>query len=74
RANFKRISSQNSNAVDGAARQIDEGRPVVEFPTVRDTVHGLGLGFVFSETSECKLTLMQEFYSNWNTTLGHSTK
>ncbi|MCE3052384.1 hypothetical protein HAX54_052464, partial [Datura stramonium] len=34
---------------------IDESRFVLEFPTVQDKVHELGLGYIFAEPKECNL-------------------
>ncbi|MCD7445833.1 hypothetical protein HAX54_000072, partial [Datura stramonium] len=52
---------------------IDEGRLALELPTIRDTFCELGLGYVFAELEECNLTLVREFYANWNTSYGEST-
>ncbi|MCD9639978.1 hypothetical protein HAX54_024989, partial [Datura stramonium] len=52
---------------------IDEGRLTFEFPTISDTVHELGQGYVFPEPEECNLTLVRKFYENWNTSYGEST-
>ncbi|MCD9638943.1 hypothetical protein HAX54_023166, partial [Datura stramonium] len=53
---------------------IDEGKLAMEFPTIRDSVFCLGLGFMFSKLSKCNLTLVREFYANWNATHGSSTR
>ncbi|MCD9638302.1 hypothetical protein HAX54_022177, partial [Datura stramonium] len=34
-----------------------EGHLALEFPTIHDTIHKLGLGYVFAEHEECNLTL-----------------
>ncbi|MCD7472811.1 hypothetical protein HAX54_014180, partial [Datura stramonium] len=36
---------------------IDEGHLALEFPTILDKVRELGLGYIFSKTEECNLTL-----------------
>ncbi|MCE5165882.1 hypothetical protein HAX54_012838 [Datura stramonium] len=53
---------------------IDEGRIVLEFPTIRDKLYELGVGYIFAELDECNLTLVREFYSNWDTSFGESTE
>ncbi|MCD7466150.1 hypothetical protein HAX54_002574 [Datura stramonium] len=37
---------------------IEEGRLVLDFPTIRDTIQELGRGYVFAEQEECNLTLL----------------
>ncbi|MCE0481251.1 hypothetical protein HAX54_038846 [Datura stramonium] len=37
---------------------IDEGRLSLEFLTIYDTIHELGLGYMFVEPEECNLTLL----------------
>lgn len=32
------------------------------------------LGYVFAELEECNLTFVREFYANWDTSFGESTK
>ncbi|MCE3215660.1 hypothetical protein HAX54_003145, partial [Datura stramonium] len=54
--------------------RIDEGILSLEFPTIRDKVRKLGLGYIFVESEECNLTLVSEFYANWDTSFGESTK
>ncbi|MCD7469290.1 hypothetical protein HAX54_008221, partial [Datura stramonium] len=49
---------------------IDEGHLALEYPTILE----LGLGYVFAELEECSLTLMREFYSNWDTSFGERKK
>ncbi|MCE2056068.1 hypothetical protein HAX54_044007 [Datura stramonium] len=46
---------------------IDEGCLGLEFPTIWDNIRELGLGYSFSKQEECNLTLVREFYANWNT-------
>ncbi|MCE2055061.1 hypothetical protein HAX54_041871, partial [Datura stramonium] len=53
---------------------IDEGRLALEYPTIRDTIRELGLGYVFAEPEECNLTFMRELYANWDTSFGEITK
>ncbi|MCD7467713.1 hypothetical protein HAX54_005313 [Datura stramonium] len=54
---------------------IDEGCLALEFPTIRDSILELGLGYVFAEPEECNLiTFVRKFYANWNTSCGGSTK
>ncbi|MCD9642380.1 hypothetical protein HAX54_029187, partial [Datura stramonium] len=36
---------------------MDEGLLALEFPTIWDKVHELGLGDIFTESEECNLTL-----------------
>ncbi|MCD7466696.1 hypothetical protein HAX54_003638 [Datura stramonium] len=53
---------------------IDEGLLVLEFPNIRDNLHKLGVGYIFVELEECNLTFVREFYVNWDTSFGESTK
>ncbi|MCD7451598.1 hypothetical protein HAX54_012759 [Datura stramonium] len=43
---------------------IDDGFLALEFPTICEKVHELGLGYVFVEPEECNLSLVREFYAN----------
>ncbi|MCD7473429.1 hypothetical protein HAX54_015296, partial [Datura stramonium] len=54
--------------------RIDEGRLALEYPIIDDIIHVLRLGYVFLEPKECSLTLVREFYANWDTSFGESTK
>ncbi|MCD9642327.1 hypothetical protein HAX54_029038 [Datura stramonium] len=53
---------------------IDEGRLAREFPSIKDKLRELGVGYIFAEIEECNFTLMREFYTNWDTSFGESTK
>ncbi|MCD9638390.1 hypothetical protein HAX54_022331, partial [Datura stramonium] len=53
---------------------IDESRLALEFPVVRDKLHKLGVGYIFAKLEECNLTLVREFYENWDTLFGERTK
>ncbi|MCE3214988.1 hypothetical protein HAX54_000495, partial [Datura stramonium] len=39
-------------------------RVELEFPTICDTVHELGLGYVFAKPKKCNLTSSEGFYEN----------
>ncbi|MCE3050359.1 hypothetical protein HAX54_047051, partial [Datura stramonium] len=39
-------------------------------PKIRE----LGAGYIFNEPERCNLTLVREFYANWDTSFGESTK
>ncbi|MCD9637603.1 hypothetical protein HAX54_020981, partial [Datura stramonium] len=53
---------------------IDEGHLELEFSAIRDKIHELGVGYSFNEPERCSLTLVREFYTNWDTLFGESTK
>ncbi|MCD7464617.1 hypothetical protein HAX54_053111, partial [Datura stramonium] len=53
---------------------IDKAFLALEFPTIRDKVRELGLGYVFAKPEECNLALVREFYAYWDTYFGESTK
>ncbi|MCD7447527.1 hypothetical protein HAX54_031023 [Datura stramonium] len=53
---------------------IDEGRFALEFPTIRDKVRELGLGYIFAEPKESNLTLVRKVYENWDTSFGKSNE
>ncbi|MCD7467109.1 hypothetical protein HAX54_004367, partial [Datura stramonium] len=53
---------------------IDEGCLTLEFPTIRDKVHQLGLGYIFAKLEECNLILVREFYAYWDTYFGESNE
>ncbi|MCD9638150.1 hypothetical protein HAX54_021924 [Datura stramonium] len=53
---------------------IDEGHLAQEFPTIRDKLRELGVGYIIAEPQECNLILVREFYANWDTSFGESTK
>ncbi|MCD7448438.1 hypothetical protein HAX54_042235, partial [Datura stramonium] len=46
----------------------------LEFHIIRDKVCELGLGYIFAKPKECILTLVREFYANWETFFGEITK
>ncbi|MCD7458529.1 hypothetical protein HAX54_038500, partial [Datura stramonium] len=46
------------------------GLLALEFPTIRDKVRQLGLGYIFLEPEECNLTLVREIYANCDTSFG----
>uniref|UniRef100_M1DUH5 Putative plant transposon protein domain-containing protein n=1 Tax=Solanum tuberosum TaxID=4113 RepID=M1DUH5_SOLTU len=46
---------------------VDEGRLRQEFPHIHTQIHALGLQYVFVDQGECNLSLVREFYVNWNT-------
>ncbi|KAH0709236.1 hypothetical protein KY284_010663 [Solanum tuberosum] len=46
---------------------VDEGRLRQEFPHILTQIHAWGLQYVFMDQSECNLSLVHEFYANWNT-------
>lgn len=37
------------------------------FPTIYDGIYNLCLQYIFVDQGECNLTLVREFYANWNT-------
>ncbi|MCE3214652.1 hypothetical protein HAX54_052973, partial [Datura stramonium] len=53
---------------------IDEGCLAFEFPTIWDKIRELGVGYIFNELNRCNLTLVREFYANWDTSFRESTK
>ncbi|MCD7473385.1 hypothetical protein HAX54_015217, partial [Datura stramonium] len=53
---------------------IDESRLALEFPTIQDKLYKLGVGYIFAEPKECKLTLVREFCAKWDTSFGEITK
>ncbi|MCE2055538.1 hypothetical protein HAX54_042842 [Datura stramonium] len=48
---------------------IDEDLLTLEFPAIRDKLHQLGVEYIFAKIEECNLTLVREFYENWDTSL-----
>ncbi|MCE3216389.1 hypothetical protein HAX54_006325, partial [Datura stramonium] len=46
----------------------------LEFPSFRDKICELGASYIFHEPERCNLTLVREFYANWDTSFGESTK
>ncbi|MCE3049385.1 hypothetical protein HAX54_044734, partial [Datura stramonium] len=52
---------------------IDEGLLELEFAAIRDKLCELGVGYIFPKKEECNLTLVREFYANWDTSFGEST-
>ncbi|MCE3049572.1 hypothetical protein HAX54_045183, partial [Datura stramonium] len=53
---------------------IDEGLLELEFPVIEDKIRKLGAGYVFNELERCNLTLVREFYTNWDTSFRERTK
>ncbi|MCD9560013.1 hypothetical protein HAX54_018438, partial [Datura stramonium] len=53
---------------------INEGRLAREFPAIRDRARELGLGFIFAKLEEFNLTLVREFYANWDTSFGENNE
>ncbi|MCD9644942.1 hypothetical protein HAX54_033488, partial [Datura stramonium] len=46
----------------------------LEFPAILEKICELEAGYIFNELEWCNLTLVREFYANWDTPLGESTK
>uniref|UniRef100_M1DUM4 Putative plant transposon protein domain-containing protein n=1 Tax=Solanum tuberosum TaxID=4113 RepID=M1DUM4_SOLTU len=46
---------------------VDEGRLRHEFPNIHAQINALGLQSLFMNQGECNLSLVHEFYANWNT-------
>lgn len=46
---------------------VDEGRLRKEFPHNPSQINALGLLYVFMDQGRCNLSLVREFYMNWNT-------
>lgn len=46
---------------------VNEGRLQVEFPQIHEMVYNLTLHYIFEDQGKCNITLMPEFYANWNT-------
>ncbi|KAH0652424.1 hypothetical protein KY289_030102 [Solanum tuberosum] len=46
---------------------VHEGRLRQEFPNILIYINALGLQYVFMDQGECNLSLVHEFYANWNT-------
>ncbi|MCE3215868.1 hypothetical protein HAX54_003853, partial [Datura stramonium] len=53
---------------------IDEGHLALEFLAIRDKIRELGAGYIFNESKRCNLTLLREFYANWDSLFEESTK
>ncbi|MCE3215390.1 hypothetical protein HAX54_002255, partial [Datura stramonium] len=53
---------------------IDEGCFAFKFPAILDKIHELGVGYIFNDPKRCNLTLVREFYTNWDTSFRESTK
>ncbi|MCD7453323.1 hypothetical protein HAX54_020565, partial [Datura stramonium] len=53
---------------------INEGCLALEFPAIRKKICELGAGYIFNEPERCNLTLVREFYANWDTSFRESTK
>ncbi|MCE2055625.1 hypothetical protein HAX54_043046, partial [Datura stramonium] len=52
---------------------IDEGQWALEFPAIHEKIRELGASYIFNEPERCNLTLVREFYTNWDTSFGEST-
>ncbi|MCD7463645.1 hypothetical protein HAX54_051059, partial [Datura stramonium] len=37
------------------------------FPAIRKKIRELGASYIFNELERCNLTLVREFYTNWDT-------
>uniref|UniRef100_M1DJE3 Putative plant transposon protein domain-containing protein n=1 Tax=Solanum tuberosum TaxID=4113 RepID=M1DJE3_SOLTU len=46
---------------------VNEVRLQTQFPVIYNTINALGLRFMFENPGDCNLTLVREFYANWNT-------
>ncbi|KAH0679451.1 hypothetical protein KY284_020536 [Solanum tuberosum] len=46
---------------------VDEGQLLEEFPHIHAQVRALGLHYIFVDQGKCNLSLVREFYVNWNT-------
>uniref|UniRef100_M1DZ04 Uncharacterized protein n=1 Tax=Solanum tuberosum TaxID=4113 RepID=M1DZ04_SOLTU len=46
---------------------VDKGRLLEEFPHIHAQVRALGLHYIFVDQGKCNMSLVREFYVNWNT-------
>ncbi|MCE2055168.1 hypothetical protein HAX54_042091, partial [Datura stramonium] len=53
---------------------VDKDRLALEFPAIQEKIRELGAGYVFNEPERCNLTLVREFYANWDASFEKSTK
>ncbi|MCE3049884.1 hypothetical protein HAX54_046059, partial [Datura stramonium] len=53
---------------------IEEGYLALELMEIWDKIHELGVCYIFNESEKCHLTLVREFYENWDTSFGERTK
>ncbi|MCD9644813.1 hypothetical protein HAX54_033262, partial [Datura stramonium] len=51
-----------------------EGRFALELLAIRNKIRQLGADYIFNEPERLNLTLAREFYANWDTSFGKSTK
>ncbi|MCE0481133.1 hypothetical protein HAX54_038598 [Datura stramonium] len=54
--------------------RLNERLLVLYFIAIRDKIRELGAGYITNEPERCNLTLVREFYTNWDTSLGERTK
>ncbi|MCD9640330.1 hypothetical protein HAX54_025606, partial [Datura stramonium] len=54
--------------------RIDEGLLTLEFLAIREMICELRAGYILNEPERCNLTLLKEFYANWETSFEKSTK
>ncbi|MCE2055653.1 hypothetical protein HAX54_043098, partial [Datura stramonium] len=54
--------------------KTDEGHLALKFPAIRKKIGELGASYIFNELERCNLTLVREFYTNWDTLFENSTK
>ncbi|MCD9640822.1 hypothetical protein HAX54_026482, partial [Datura stramonium] len=70
----RRFGAKAKEAKYAPENWIYEGRLAFEFPTIQDKLHVLGVGYIFAELEECNLTLVRDFYANWDTSFVEKTK
>ncbi|MCE2056169.1 hypothetical protein HAX54_044145, partial [Datura stramonium] len=71
----KKGASSSASKV-GPTRRFGEkaGCLALDFPAIRNKIRELEMGYIFNESERCNLTLVREFYTNWDTSFGESTK
>ncbi|MCE3215051.1 hypothetical protein HAX54_000616, partial [Datura stramonium] len=74
----KGTKESSSSSTKGALARMFGERAVethgLSWSKIQKEVHELGLGYIFVEPVEYNLTLVREFYANWETSFGEITK
>ncbi|MCE3215480.1 hypothetical protein HAX54_002554 [Datura stramonium] len=77
RARKEKMGTSSSTSNVDPARRFGakmKDRLALEFPAIQDKIRELGVGYIFNKPERCNLALVREFYANWDTSFGGSTK
>ncbi|MCD9638100.1 hypothetical protein HAX54_021810, partial [Datura stramonium] len=65
---------KGTKGASSSSSKASSGPMALEFLDIRDKFHELEVGYILVEPKEFTLTMVREFYENWDTSFEESTK